>query len=90
MTIAEQLLAQDFLRYQKMLHTLQAKLAELPKGKLTYRTLREKTYCHLQFRDKDGVHNQPITNEELDQIQQALQNSKRRLCAFQVRTHNRQ
>lgn len=73
MTIAEQLLVQDFLRYQKMLHALQTKLAKLPKGKITYRTLRGKTYCHLQFRDKDSVHNQPIAKEELEQIQQALQ-----------------
>ena len=76
MTIAEQLLAQDFSRYQRMLHTLQTKFEQLPKGTLTYRTLRGRTDCHLQFRDSTGIHNQPVSQDQIEQLQQSIQQRK--------------
>lgn len=77
MTIAEQLLAQDFLRYEKMLQTLQADFLQLPKGSLTTRRAKGHCYCHLQYRDEAGiVHNRRITDDQLEEVQQAIQRRK--------------
>ncbi len=76
MTTAEFMLAQDYLRYQKMLQALEAEALQLPKGTLVYRFVGEHQYCHLQFRDAQGVHNQRVSKEEEEQTQQALQRRK--------------
>lgn len=76
MTIADQLLTQDYQRYQNMLQTLETELLQLPKGTLIYRTVDGHQYCHLQFRDSNGVHNQRITDDQQEQTKQAIQRRK--------------
>lgn len=77
MTIAEQLLVQDYQRYQDMLQTLQADFSKLPKGSLTTRYAKGHCYCHLQYRDEAGVvHNQRIKDDRLQEMQQAIQRRK--------------
>ena len=74
MTIAEQLLVQDFLRYEKMLQGMEEEFLQLPKGALVYRTVDGHQYCHLQFRDKQGsVHNQRIPENQIEEIKQTIQ-----------------
>lgn len=77
MTIADQLLAQDYQRYQNMLQTLQTDFSQLPKGSLTTRHAKGHCYYHLQHRDEAGVvHNQRIKDDQLEEMQQAIQRRK--------------
>lgn len=76
MKTAEFMLAQDYLRYQKMLQALEAEVIQLPKGNLSFRTVDGRDYCHLQFRDANGVHNHRIQPAEIQQMQQAINRRK--------------
>lgn len=77
MKTAELMLAQDYLRYQKMLQALEAELLQLPKGILVFRTVKGHDYCHLQSRNSEGkVHNDRIQPAEIQQMQQAINRRK--------------
>lgn len=66
-------IAQDYLRYKKLIQAIEAELAQLPTGNLTYRNVGGHRYCHLQFPDAQGkYHNNRIPAAEIDKMQQLL------------------
>lgn len=74
---AELMLAQDYVRYQKMVQAMEAELVQLPKGALVFRNVKGHAYCHLQFRDAEGKnHHQRIPPAEIQQMQQSIQRRK--------------
>ena len=72
MDCVEEMIMLDYERYRLTLEALEAELAQLPKGNLVYRTSRNRQYCHLQYRDAGGVHNQRVRNAEIEGMQQLL------------------
>lgn len=66
-------ISHDYERYKKFIQAIEAELEQLPTGNLTYRNIRGHRYCHLQFRDAQGIyHNQRILDEEIEKMQQLL------------------
>lgn len=72
MDCVEEMIMLDYERYRLTLEALEAELAQLPKGNLVYRTSRNRQYCHLQYRDAGGVHNQRVRDAEIEGMQQLL------------------
>lgn len=73
MDCVEDMIMQDYMRYQQTLHTIEEELQRLPRGNLVYRTSRGRHYCHLQYKDEQGcVHNQRVSDDELEDVQRLL------------------
>ena len=76
MDCVEEMIMLDYERYRLALEALEVELAQLPKGALTYRTIKGYKYCHLQYKDKDGMHNHRVLDHEVENIQRLLARRK--------------
>lgn len=72
MDSVEEMIMLDYERYQQKLIALETELHQLPVGTLVFRTSRQKTYCHLQYRGPQGVRNKRIPEKEISYMQRLL------------------
>lgn len=72
----EEMIIQDFERYRSTLEALEAELAQLPKGHLTFRETKGHQYWYLQYKDPSGLQNIRISEKELDGMQRLLSHRK--------------
>ncbi len=74
MEYALEMIAKGYLECKKMVQAMEAELSQLPRGNLTYRTVKGHRYCYLQFREKQGcVKNKIVSAQEIPVVQQQLQ-----------------
>lgn len=76
MDSVEEMIMLDYERYGSALESLEAELAQLPKGNLVFRTLHNCQYCHLQYKDKDGIHNIRVPDNEIENMQKIIARRK--------------
>lgn len=70
MKYAVETIAQDYLRYKRTVQAMEAELQHLPRGNLTCRTIHQRRYCYLQFRDEQGiVRNRHVPKQDIESVQ---------------------
>lgn len=68
MDCVEEMILQDYGRYRLTLEALEAELAQLPKGKLSFRVVKGHQYCYLRYKDKSTR----VSDNEIEHVQRLL------------------
>ena len=63
-------------RIEYMLQKYMASLAELPKGTISEKTVNEKTYYYLKYRDGQKVVSRYVGKQEIDSLRQQINRRK--------------
>ena len=63
-------------RIEYMLQKYTASLAELPKGTISEKTVNEKTYYYLKYRDGQKVVSRYVGRQEIDSLRQQINRRK--------------
>ena len=67
---------QEKVRIEHMLSQYRKILEELPKGSISERTVKDKTYFYLKYRDGKRVKSKYISREKVDDIRMGLEKRK--------------
>ena len=76
MEYAMEMIGQEYLRYKKMLGAMEAEASQLPEGSLTYRTIKGKRYCYIQFCEDCERHNQVVPKENVEELEKVFSRKK--------------